>query len=466
MEREVHDRHRNLVVAATGTGKTVIAALDYRRLCAQPTTSDPPCCSSPTGARSSSSHCAPTAKCSLTRPSASCTSAVHDPSVGAMSLPACSPSRRTASATCRPTPSRSSWSTSSTTPRRATYRRHHRSPRARRTAGSDRHAGTRRWRRRAERSSAVEPPPSCGYGKPSAPTCSARSTTSASPTAPTCAASMDARQIRRGRAVQRLHRQRRPSRDRPARSARQGLEPRLDARARLLRLRRARRATWPASSREAGIRLALSAATTPQAEREQRCTTCGDRRVNALFAADLFNEGLDLPDVDTVLFLRPTESATVFLQQLGRGLRRPATRRSSRSSTSWAPAQASSASTSKLRALTGKTRRGLEREIEEGFPFLPSGCQIVLDKQAQTIVLDNVKSQIANRWPQIVAELKSYGDQDLATFLDESGLELSDIVREGAARGRGSVVRPTCPRAMAPSGRQSCCGRVSRVCTR
>ncbi len=33
VERQVHDRHRNLVVAATGTGKTVIAALDYRRLC-------------------------------------------------------------------------------------------------------------------------------------------------------------------------------------------------------------------------------------------------------------------------------------------------------------------------------------------------------------------------------------------------------------------------------------------------
>ena len=44
--------------------------------------------------------------------------------------------------------------------------------------------------------------------------------------------------------------------------------------------------------------------------------------MNILFAADLFNEGLDIPDVDTVLFLRPTESATVFLQQLGRGLRR------------------------------------------------------------------------------------------------------------------------------------------------
>ena len=55
-----------------------------------------------------------------------------------------------------------------------------------------------------------------------------------------------------------------------------------------------------------------------------------------LFAADLFNEGLDLPDVDTVLFLRPTESATIFLQQLGRGLRTTETRRCSRCSTSWA----------------------------------------------------------------------------------------------------------------------------------
>ena len=69
-------------------------------------------------------------------------------------------------------------------------------------------------------------------------------------------------------------------------------------------------------------------------------------RVNVLFAVDLFNEGLDVPDVDTVLFLRPTESATVFLQQLGRGLRRTRTRPSSRSSTSSATTARSSASTS------------------------------------------------------------------------------------------------------------------------
>ena len=55
-----------------------------------------------------------------------------------------------------------------------------------------------------------------------------------------------------------------------------------------------------------------------------------------------------------------------------------------------------------------------------------------MDRQAQSIVLENIRSQIANRWQQMVAELRSYGDQDLGTFLDESGIELSDILRRGS----------------------------------
>ncbi len=43
--------------------------------------------------------------------------------------------------------------------------------------------------------------------------------------------------------------------------------------------------------------------------------------LDVIFAVDMFNEGVDLPDVDTVLMLRPTESAVVWLQQFGRGLR-------------------------------------------------------------------------------------------------------------------------------------------------
>ena len=44
--------------------------------------------------------------------------------------------------------------------------------------------------------------------------------------------------------------------------------------------------------------------------------------VRVIFSVDMFNEGVDIPSVDMVMFLRPTESPVVFLQQLGRGLRR------------------------------------------------------------------------------------------------------------------------------------------------
>ena len=183
---------------------------------------------------------------------------------------------------------------------------------------------------------------------------------------------------------------------------------------------------------QAGVAARAVSGDTPAAERAQALADLRARRVNILFAADLFNEGLDIPDVDTVLFLRPTESATVFLQQLGRGLRRTSDKAVltvldfagfNRKEFRW---------DAKLRALTGDTRAGVTRQVEKGFPFLPSGCQIVMDRESQTMVLDNLKSQIANRWQQIVAELRSYGDQDLGTFLDESGLELSDILRRGS----------------------------------
>ena len=45
----------------------------------------------------------------------------------------------------------------------------------------------------------------------------------------------------------------------------------------------------------------------------------GDLQV--IFAVDMFNEGIDIPALDMVMFLRPTESPTVFVQQFGRGLR-------------------------------------------------------------------------------------------------------------------------------------------------
>lgn len=181
--------------------------------------------------------------------------------------------------------------------------------------------------------------------------------------------------------------------------------------------------------RGAGVAAVAVNGSTPAPERAQALADLRDRRVNAVFVADLFNEGVDLPDVDTVVFLRPTESATLFLQQLGRGLRRTRDKAVLTVLDFVGHHRKEFRFDQRLRALTGETRRGLARAIERGFPFLPSGCQIVMDRQSQQIVLENIRSQVGNRWPQMVAELREHGDQDLATFLCESGLELSDVLR-------------------------------------
>jgi len=180
---------------------------------------------------------------------------------------------------------------------------------------------------------------------------------------------------------------------------------------------------------EAGIPALAVTGQTRAADRAAALAHLRTRRVNVLFTADLFNEGLDLPDVDTVLFLRPTESATIFLQQLGRGLRQAPGKPVLTALDFVGHQRKEFRFDVRYRALTGATRRGLERQIEHGFPFLPSGSQIVLDEQSQTLVLENIRSQVSARWPQVVAELRAYGDHDLPTFLHESGLELADIVR-------------------------------------
>jgi len=187
-----------------------------------------------------------------------------------------------------------------------------------------------------------------------------------------------------------------------------------------------------AAFNRAGVPARAVSGATSSTERERALLDLRARRVNVLFAADLYNEGLDLPEVDTVLFLRPTESATIFLQQLGRGLRRTRDKAVLTVLDFVGYHRKEFRFDTKLRALTGLTRLGLQREIQRGFGFLPSGCQIVMDKQSQAIVLENVRSQIAQRWPQMVAELRHSGDVDLSTFLRESGIGISDVLRGGA----------------------------------
>jgi superfamily II DNA or RNA helicase len=149
--------------------------------------------------------------------------------------------------------------------------------------------------------------------------------------------------------------------------------------------------------------------------------------INVIFCVDLFNEGLDIPDVDTVLFLRPTESAVVFLQQLGRGLRRTDGKSGLTVLDFIGQQHRRFRYLDRFQALIGGNRRRIREQVEEGFPFLPAGCSIALDRQSEEIILANLKSSVSRVKSELVRELESIGDVSLSDFLDRTGHDLEDV---------------------------------------
>ena len=179
----------------------------------------------------------------------------------------------------------------------------------------------------------------------------------------------------------------------------------------------------------AGITSVSVTSQTREEERRQALADLKSGRVQVLFTVDLFNEGLDVPAIDVVLMLRPTESATIFLQQLGRGLRRTEGK-DVLTVLDFVGHQAKEFRFDlRYRRMLGRTRRELESDIEQGFPFLPAGCHIDLDHVTRKIVLDNVRKALPTTWGQRVNELRDLGDTTLANYLHETGLELDDIYR-------------------------------------
>ncbi len=131
------------------------------------------------------------------------------------------------------------------------------------------------------------------------------------------------------------------------------------------------------------------------------------KRINYLCVVDLLNEGVDIPEIDTVLFLRPTKSLTVFLQQLGRGLRLAPDKECLTVLDYVSQANKNYSYESRIRALTGRNHRSLKSEVAEGFTFLPRGCSIKLDKLSRQYVLENIKSAIFNQ-KRLQTEVQNY----------------------------------------------------------
>jgi superfamily II DNA or RNA helicase len=180
---------------------------------------------------------------------------------------------------------------------------------------------------------------------------------------------------------------------------------------------------------QAGLPSVAVTADSPKDLRSQALRDLRGRRIKAVFTVDLFNEGVDLPEIDTVLFLRPTDSATVFLQQLGRGLRLADDKPCLTVLDFVGHQHKQFRFDRRYRALTGASRTGIAREVEQGFPTLPAGCVIDLDRDVRQLVLENVRQALSLNWKDLGNELRTLGDVSLVRFLEETGLDVEDLYR-------------------------------------
>lgn len=133
------------------------------------------------------------------------------------------------------------------------------------------------------------------------------------------------------------------------------------------------------------------------------------KAINFIFVVDLYNEGVDIPEVDTVLFLRPTESLTVYLQQLGRGLRLHPEKECLTVLDFIGAQHREFRFASRFRALSTMPAHRVDREVEQGFPHLPSGCVVRLERVAQQRILDNVRQTVRLLRPRMISTLRHLG---------------------------------------------------------
>ncbi|WP_417363100.1 DUF3427 domain-containing protein [Galbibacter sp.] len=149
--------------------------------------------------------------------------------------------------------------------------------------------------------------------------------------------------------------------------------------------------------------------------------------INYLFVVDIFNEGVDIPEIDTVLFLRPTESLTVFLQQLGRGLRLYQGKDSLTVLDFVGNAHVNYDFESKFRALIGKTNTTVQKEIENDFIHLPLGCSILMEKKAKNVILNNIRKATSLRKSDLIKKIQQYPNQTYLPFTLSNFLKITQI---------------------------------------
>lgn len=181
-----------------------------------------------------------------------------------------------------------------------------------------------------------------------------------------------------------------------------------------------------------------SVSLTAESSQEERSTAqekLVKKEIHFIFTVDLYNEGVDIPEVNTVLFLRPTQSLTIFLQQLGRGLRKTDEKEYLTVLDFIGAQNRKYRMAEKFSAILNVNNEDLKKEITNEFPHVPAGCLVQLEKKAQTYVLNNIeqyykgKAGLMLRIREFVEE--STQDLTLTNFLSYAQMTPKEFYRNG-----------------------------------
>ena len=192
----------------------------------------------------------------------------------------------------------------------------------------------------------------------------------------------------------------------------------------------------------AGLPAACVVGTTASEQRRRAPQRLMSGELCALVTVDLYNEGIDLPMVDTLLLLRPTQSPVLFQQQIGRGLRLSPGKESCLVLDFFGQRRTEFRFDRLLSSLTGLSRRELVDGVENGFGSLPPGCHIHLQRQTREQVLQGLRALTTQNWRRLKTELQTYAALKgratvrLADFLHDQALDLEDVYRSGTGQGR------------------------------
>jgi superfamily II DNA or RNA helicase/HKD family nuclease len=185
---------------------------------------------------------------------------------------------------------------------------------------------------------------------------------------------------------------------------------------------------------DAGLKSVALTGDDPPTERTQQLNELRAGGLRCVFSVEVLGEGVDVPDVDTLLLLRPTASATLFTQQLGRGLRRARGKSHLTVIDLIGQHRREFRFDDRLRAILDSKRGSVLDQVAADFPFLPAGCSVDLDRQSRDHILDNLRAAVRrSRWTTLVTDLRREDDSvRLGEFLDRQDHRLEDLYRSGS----------------------------------